>query len=738
MLTSIRWLNKLLSPGAPGQATLSADEAERVLTNTSFPIEPPKDEHGVIRTPSGHGRLLPDGDVILDVEVTSNRGDCLCHLGLAREIAAATGRRLLVPAPDLSRFPGGPAASTITSVTSEAGALCPRFTARVIRGVRVGPSPAWLAQALESIGQRPINNIVDISNYVLFEIGHPNHVFDLNTLAGRRLIVRQARPGEAFTALDGRTHKLIASDLVVADAEKAQSLAGVIGGLSTGVTGRTTDVLLEVATWDPPTIRRTARRLNIVTDAGRRFERFVDPRDLEWASARAAELILEIAGGTLCEGMIDVGPAACAPAPRTAIDLRVERCAHVLGIDVPAPRMKQLLEAVGVEAAGVSNRGGATVLSCLAPHHRPDLTREIDLIEEVARLNQIDNIPVASSLPVRLDAKHPPEWSRREKAMREAAAVLTGAGFYETVTFSFLPKDAAARFLPKGLRLVKIDEERRKDMPYLRPSLIPSLLNCMRANREAMVHGGAGASGGSESIRFYEAAAVFAEEDDGEAYARKTVEHVNVGMVLTAPAGMKAAAARQHALRALRGTIETLVARLGGTKASAGFTPREAIVPAFDAAKGGVTVGISINGAPAGYLGLLADPALAAWSIEEPVAAAEVDLASLVALYPPAANVQPLPHFPGIDRELTLDVPEATPWARVDALVNRLKLDLLVGHRFVTAYRGKPVRDGAKAVTLSLHFRSPERTLKKEEVEPQMSALIDAAKSELSAELRGG
>lgn len=709
MLTSIRWLNRYLSP-----ADLAPDDAERLLTSTSFPIES--------RTET------PSGDTVLDVEVTSNRGDCLCHLNLAREIAAVTGRTLLVPKPDLSKFPKGPAAGSVTSVSNEVPALCPRFTARVIRGVKVGPSPAWLVQALEAVGQRSINNVVDVSNFVLFELGHPSHAFDLNTLAGKRLVVRHARAGESLAALDGRSHKLLPTDLVVADAEKAQSLAGVVGGRDTGVTEKTTDVLLELATWDPPTIRRTARRLGIRTDAGYRFERIVDARDLEWASARCAELILEVAGGTLCDGFIDAGAA---PKPRTKIDLRAERCWRVLGIEVPVATMKSLLGSMGIEVAGVANHHGATVLSCLIPHHRPDLLREIDLIEEVARLNQIDNIPIADALNVRLDFKHPAPWSSRERAMRDLSQALTGAGFYETVTFSFLPKPAAAMFLPPKLRLIKIDEERRKDMPYLRPSIIPSLLGVWRSNRDAQVKPDSG-------MRLFETGSVFAEIDDGKDFKRQTVENVNVGLLLGAPAGMSRADARQHALRALRGTIETLLARLAGPSATLSIDPIPAVFPACEGPKGGgASAGITINGKPAGYIALLNDAALAHWEIDEPAAVAEINLGALIAMYPPKVRVETLPAFPSIERDLSFVVAEATPWASIDALVRKLRLDLLVDHRHVATFRGKPIAPGRKSLTLRLHFRHPDRTLRHEEVDPQVNILVGAAKSELGAELRG-
>ncbi|MBN8644759.1 MAG: phenylalanine--tRNA ligase subunit beta, partial [Planctomycetes bacterium] len=514
MLTSVRWLNSLLEPG-----TLTPDEAEARLTAHSFPIESRAD--------------APGGDCVLDVEVTSNRGDCLCHLGLARELAASTGRRLKVPAPGPALRHGTTEVDSITSVLNHVTDVCPRFTARVIRGVKIGPSPAWLVQALEAVGQRSINNVVDVSNYVLHELGHPSHTFDLNTLSGKRLVVRYAKEGEAFTALDKKAYTLKATDLVVADADRAVSLAGVIGGLETGVTERTTDVLLELATWDPATIRRAARRLGIRTDASHRFERTVSAGDLEWASARCAELILQVAGGEICDGMIDAGAAPS----RGVVSLRPARITHVLGKEIDPAEVRRLLDTIGIEVSGSSP------LSCTIPHHRPDLTREIDLIEEIARLHGLDNFAIADALSVRLDLNQPRAWEHREKATDVLAAALTGLGYFETVTFSFSPREHAELFVPAGLRLLKVDEARRPGTPYLRPSIVPSLLTCRRANQDALVrpeHGG--------GVRLFELASVFAEEDE-KTNARKTRQQRHLGLLIDAGHDHET---NQRALRAVR------------------------------------------------------------------------------------------------------------------------------------------------------------------------------------------
>lgn len=713
MLTSIKWLNRYLEAGSLGP--VSADEAEHVLTHAGFPIE--------------SREQLPGGDFKLDVELTSNRGDCLSHLGLAREIAAKTGRKLLPPE-GLSRLKGlknlGPAVSSVTSVENKVGPLCPRFTARVIKGVKVGPSPAWLRESLEAVGQRSINNVVDVTNYVLLEIGHPSHVFDLNTVEGKRLIVRHALAGEKLSVLDGKSHTLQATDVVVADATKAQSLAGVIGGLPTGVTEKTTDVLLEMATWDPATVRRTARRCDIRTDASHRFERYVDARDIDEAAARAAALILEVAGGTLCDGVIDVWGAP--KKPQTEIALRLARCEHLLGIKVPTPEIVRLLTAIGINVAGfgTTGAGDSETLRCIVPNHRHDLTREVDLIEEVARLHGLDKFNVAPTLGVNLDLKHPHEWARREKAHAEVARALNAMGFYETVTFSFATQADAQSFLPTGLRLVKVDEDRRKDMPYLRPSTLSGLLNCRRGNRDAGVH----VEGG---VRLFEIAAVFAEKDDGKAYARTTVEHVKLGILMDAPVPGSDHDNLQAAVRAMRGVIERIVQSIGGQSAKLTLRGGPNAVPAITA---GSFAQLSVNDKPLGFAGLIAGKELERWGLDVPVAIAELDMRELVALYPPAARAHMLPAFPGIERDLSVIVGESVAWKSIDDIVTGARLARLEGHRFVGTYRGKQIGAGKKSVTFRMTFRDPDRTLRHEEVDPQVTSLVAMLKERVGAELR--
>ncbi len=687
MLTSVSWLNKYLEP-----AGLSADEVAAALERAGFPVEGREDR--------------PDGDVVLDVELTSNRGDCLSHVGLAREVAAATRRKVKLPTIpfDIESGPGSSTrAESVTDVENTTPAVCPRFTARVIRGVKVGPSPKWLRDALEAIGQRSINNVVDASNYVLFELGQPTHTFDLNTLAGPRIVVRWAKDKEKFLALDGHEHTLRTDELVVADAERAVSLAGVIGGEDTSVTEKTTDVLLEAATWDPATIRRAARRLKISTDAGHRFERTVDPRTIDFAAARCAALILDMAGGELLDGVIDRGRDA---APRTVIDLRPRRCDQILGIVVPPAEMVNHLEAIDIQT-GMTDEG--QTLRCTLPAHRPDLVREIDLIEEVVRIHGFDHIPIEEKMPVEVKPLQ-----TEERAMRELGSVLTGMGFFETITFSFVRPDEADLFMPPGLRTLKVHEERRKGEPALRPSVIPSLLRCRKVNQD----GGVRQAGG---VRLFEAASVYAETDDG-----RTIENRNLALLMDAPEA-------QHAWRELRGVIEACAHAMGGAEATIEVEPAP---PVFPACRANAHALVRLNGMHLGYIALLTDEALTKYDLSTPVAFAELNLPALLEQFPPKANVESLGAFPAIERDLSVVVDEGAAWASIEEAVQGAKPALLEGVQFVGVYRGKQVGAGKKSVTFRMRFRDPARTLRHEEVDPQIESVVNALSGKVGATLR--
>jgi phenylalanyl-tRNA synthetase beta chain len=705
MHIAARWLNSYLQPG-----DLAPAQIEHALIDAGFEIE--------------SSEALPTGDTRFDVAITSNRGDALSVVGLAREAAAKTGRGFKFPTTGGMTKPepsaSGDVASAIT-LENRVHAACPLFTLRVIKGVKVGPSPKWLVDALESVGQRSINNVVDVTNFINFELGNPCHVFDLAKLAAipgsnkPAIVVREATEGEKLLTLDGKQRVLKASDIVVADGVRAQGLAGIMGGGDSEVSNATVDVALEVATWDPVKVRTTARRLQIRTDASHRYERIVDARTLEHAARRAASLIVEVAGGQLLSGVLTAGRPL---EPRLVVNLRPARCSAILGTPVSADEIAGLLARIEI---GVEKQ--ADTLRCTIPVFRPDLTREIDLIEEVARLRGLDKIPLAEKLPVAV--KRPQDSVRARRALGSA---LSGLGFFETVTFSFTRPERAAAFIPSDLAIVGVDDDRRGEEPTLRPSVLTGLLGCRKANLDARVTNPGG-------IRLYETAAAYAQKPG----TTESAEHRNLGLLMDVPFAGKSAtlADKQDGLRALRGTIETLVRTLGGQRALTTLK-FEAATPHAKAFDAGSFAKITLDAKPLGYCSLLAPDAAALFGLDIPLAAAELSLATLLAAFPPKSQVALLPEFPSVERDLSPVVAESVTWEKVAGVVDTVRASAarIESCAFIGTYRGKQLGQGKKSVTLRVTFRDKAKTLRHEEVDPEIAAIMDRLKHDVGAEFR--
>jgi len=480
MKTSLHWLSEYL----PGD--LSATAAADALTNGGFPVEL-IERHG--------------DDTVIDVEVTSNRGDCLSHLGVARELSALLNRPfkpLEFSAPET-----GPIATTLTSVTIESP-LCPRYLARVIRNVKVGPSPQWMVRRLEAVGVRAINNIVDVTNYVMLEMGQPLHAFDFDRLAGRRIIVRQARAGEKITSIDGHERILQPGMLVIADAQRPVALAGVMGGQESEVSGRTVNVLLESARFDPLSVRTTARTLAMKSDSSYRFERGIDPTLPHRAGLRAAQLILQTAAGELAAGVAEAGQSGYEPKKLT---LRLARLKQVLGIELPPAEVMDALRRLQL-----SPKPAGDAIEVSIPSWRLDLNIEVDLVEEVARVVGYDKVPVRDEISIRLTAPEP-----TRVTLELIRSVLVAGGYNEAVTFSWVADALARDFAPPEAQdLLRAEHAVRKADGQLRPSLIPGLLEAIRRNESA----------GNIGVKLYEIGATFWSDSAGA-----VVERQRVGLV---------------------------------------------------------------------------------------------------------------------------------------------------------------------------------------------------------------
>jgi len=679
MKISLEWLNEYLD------RPVDRDEAERLLTEQGFPIEE-SDEAS---------------DGVVDVEVTSNRSDCLSHVGVAREIVAGSDRRMAWP-DDRAATAGTESVEQAARVDNEATDLCPLYTARVIHGVKVGSSPAWMARRLEAVGLRSVNNVVDVTNYVLLETGQPLHAFDMVRLAGRRIVVRRAARGESFVAIDGSKHMLDEQVLVIADDAQPVAVAGVMGGVESEVGPDTADVLLESAIFDPLAVRRASRKLKLASDSSYRFERGVDPLGVEVASRRAAALICQVAGGRLAPGVISVGGDA--PSSR-AVTMRVDRCRALLGLDLDGDRMVDLLERLGLNPRLAGGR-----IACSIPSFRLDLDREVDLVEEVARLHGLDQIQVNER--IRIVARPvTPNVAARQCLGR----VLTAHGFHETITSTFLLPRYGDPFVPDGARAVRVDESRSGGGgSVLRPSLLPSLLVCRKSNQDA----------GNTHLNLYEVASTWSRRDADIA------ERQVLAMISDVSSDSDVADQRQKMMRRMRGTLEELASNLVGRNAIA-----FAAAPVKNLES---SARIELHGRQVGVAGI-ADAALQnMFGIHGPVAVAELDLAALIEKYPPLPQVVRLPRFPAVERDLSIVVQDAVRWDDIKRLVQPVDTPLLEDLVFLTIYRGMPVPPGYKSVSFRMIFRSADTTLRHEQVDKQIGEVVDRLKRELNAELREG
>ena len=631
--------------------------------------------------------LETDTDMVLDLEVTSNRPDCLGHLGVAREVAAMLGTAFRPPV--LGKLPTKGKVSELAALEVQAPDLCPRYTARVLRGVKVGPSPQWMVERLEAVGLRSINNIVDVTNYVMMEYSQPLHSFDYDKLAGRKIVVRRARDGELLVSIDQTKCRLTPETLVIADAEKPVAIAGVMGGLNTEVGETTTAVLIESAQFDPLSVRRTSRGLQLMSESNYRFERGVDPVRVDEAGLRACQLILELAGGELAGGVLD---AWAAPWRQPTVTLRPQRCDALLGMAIPPERQAELLGRLGLEPRLDDGK-----IVCKIPSHRGDLTREVDLIEEIARLEGYDKIPVGSRVTHAVRPMGLP--TRVRRAVGQA---LSGAGFDEAQTYTFVDAGEPERL--GFARTVAVDPLVRKTNNVLRPTLLCSLLRAVKTNQDA----------GTGEVCLFEIAAVFAAAPA----AGLPEEHVELALVSTGD------------LRELRGALESAVERINPA------TRVEVVAARQTGLDEGAAAEVRFDGQSVGRLGMVAPDVLDFYGLEKPVAAATVRFDALLDRAGIDRKYQPLAKFPAVRRDLSVIVDESVAWRQIAETIDSVPQPLRESLEYVTTYRGKPIEPGKKSVTVTLTYRKSDGTLRSEEVDEQVSLVLAALEKKLSASLR--
>jgi len=643
-------------------------------------------------------------DRVLEIEITPNRPDCLSIIGVARELAALTGARLRPPAIALRETK--PAARSVARVRVEAPDLCPRYTVRVISGLRVGPSPAWMAARLRAAGLRPISNVVDITNYVLWELGHPLHAFDADQVAEQTIVVRRAGAGERFTTLDGQARTLDASMLVIADPTRAIGLAGVMGGQNSEVSERTTRVLLESAYFDPAATRRTSRALGLRTDAAYRFERGADIEGLVDANDRACQLMAELAGGQVARGMLDVYPRRRKP---VRVRLRMSRVERVLGVAPTRAHARKILTGLGL---GVRDRGPA-LLDVEIPSFRRDLSMEDDLAEEIMRVWGYDKLP--STLPGGATVRV----ARESDRLRQEGLVrrtLAGAGLLEAVTLS-LSDPARAGALAPAAEPVKLLNPLSQDAAHLRLHPLEGVLGVVATNLRRQ----------QSDVRVFEIARTYERAPGGDT---DTTEPRWLAIALSgARADLSWHGGREAVdVYDVKGLAEHALATLG----MAARTQAGGRLGGFEADCHGTLLGE--GGEALAEFGEIAAGARERFGIDAPVFGAAVRLDAL----PTARHFErarALPRFPSVQRDMAFQIADAAlTTAAVEAVIRREAGPLL---REVAVFDVFRLPDGARSIAWRLTFQAEDRTLTDDEVNAIHARLATRVSGELGITLRG-
>ncbi|CEK12915.1 phenylalanine--tRNA ligase subunit beta [Chthonomonas calidirosea] len=653
----------------------------------------------VEREPTPESPLAP----VLDLYVTPNRGDCLSMVGVAREIAALTDRPLTLPSIPSSQI-GGEAAQQ-TSVRIEEPDLCPRYAARIVRGVRIGPSPKWMQERLRAAGQRPINNVVDVTNYVMLELGQPLHAFDLKKLHGECIVVRRARAGETITTLDGEERVLSPDILVIADADRPVAVAGVMGGANSEVGDATTDILLESAHFHSLAVRRACRQLNLRTEASYRFERIVDPNGVIRALDRACQLLAQIGQPEAVPGVVDIYPRPIQP---LRLDLRVARAARLLGVPVSAQTCLDCLRRLGLT---VTLQDEAEKLLVEVPTFRPDLKLEEDLIEEVGRIHGYEAIP--ERLPVGTTTLGGD--SEEHKLLRRIRTVLVGCGLQEVMNHS-LSGPSPLDELHDEARRVRVRNALSSEVSLLRRSLLPLLVETVRRNLAR----------GQSNLALFEIGRVWQWEETADG-AMEPKEYVRVGGVLygalCSPDWTNHGKPEPADFYLLRGIVEQLLKALRIDHAA--FIPLEQPerFPEFHP-RHTALVRLTDEAFDDGILGELHPHYAVALDLRERLYLFELSVEALQAALPKEDKpYRPPSRFPAVTRDLAPRIPPDVLYKQVDEALKTLQLPILEAVRLIDFYTGEPLPEGWKSLTLSFTFRSETGTLTEDEVNTEVERI---------------
>lgn len=642
------------------------------------------------------------GDKVLEVEVTANRPDWLSYIGVAREAAAITGRKLIVPSVNKPARSGKlKRKAEEIRIKIEDDKLCSKYTARIIRNVKVGDSPAWLKARIEAMGLRPVNNVVDITNFCLFETGEPMHAFDLDKLSGGEVSIRKAKKGEKITTIDGVERALEDSMLVIADNSKPIAIAGVMGGLSTEVNHSTKNILLEAAYFEPISIRRTSRKLSLSSDSSYRFERRIDISNVNYSSDRATGLICQIAAGEAGE-LIDMGVK---PAKRKPVDIRYSKLDSVLGNKISPAKVKKILTDLGLKLKASSK----DKLSFETPGFRHDLKEEADLIEEVARVYGYNNIP--STIPPIVAQEE--RTSCEMEALRKIRAAFMGMGFDEIITYSLLSKKIIQNTALSAEDLVCVANPLSIEQEAMRSGLLSGMLGAALWNINRR----------SKDLKFFEIGHVYGKSGGG------FTEKQYLGACVTGEVSSWAAGSRNLSFFDLKGAVEAFMESLGIKDISFESVSDCRFSDASCAS-------IKLAGENIGIIGEVDANVLKNFDIKAPVYACEVCLDKIKPYINMKKKFEALPKYPAVSRDISIVADKDTSNQKILSVIIGSAGAVLKGVKLVDKYSGKQIPDGKISLTYRIEYQNPAKTLEEKEVTEAHTNVLRALESELGVKLR--
>ncbi len=692
MKASIKWLKEFvdfsLTPAETADAlTMAGLEVEDIVPNSQ-----------------------DEGDYILEISVTPNRPDCLSIMGIAREISAI----LKLPFNDYPvKIENEEGVRPLIEIADSN--LCSRYSSRIINGIEVRPSPEWISKRLESHGFRPTNNIVDITNYVLLEMGHPMHAFDLNKLDGGRIVVKTAGSENKFRTLDNTDRTLTRDMLLIWDSKKPVAIAGIMGGLNTEVTPSTTGILIESAHFNPVSIRRTSKALNLVSESSYRFERGADIKRITHTLDRVTQLIVKNAGGETTK-TTDIYIKPIKPKP---ISLKLRKTGHVLGADISPASVQKILTRLGFETKMAAER-----ITVTPPSFRHDIQSDIDVIEEIARLYGYDKLP--STLPK--ITMQPISKNIRWNFVKKLKDSLCKSGYYEVINYSFLNPTVLdkLKLSPRDNRrnLIKIRNPLKKEDEALRTTLIPALLDNIRLNLNR----------GEKSLRFFEVSSVFFDltEKDGNKEQKLPEEIIKMAAIYLKDNNPFLWQSRHDGFYDLKGLLENLLTDLGLKNYS--FLQDPSLTePYFHPGKSCV---IKIDGNVAAVMGALHPDVAQSFDVPSETYILEADIDTISSSVPSKVTFRPLPKYPYIERDIAIVVSNSITTAKAEKTIRNINSDLIESIRLFDVYTGKHIPEGKKSLAFSIRYRGGDRTLTDNEVNELHSRILKELKNSLKAELR--